>query len=657
MKKFSLTAFVSVLMILFCITAQAKDNSISGIYTVAGSFGHSGFVPHSVAVRGGELIVSDKDSHKLSVVDITTGNVTATYGNYGENPGQLKFPRSVAVYENEIIVCDSFNKRIVFVGGNNKQTGVMNLLKEPMEITVAKDMLYVLLSDGITIEGYDLKEKSKRHSFSLKYPAHCIGATENTLIVIGDGKAYTINTEDMAYKEEQALAGARCISSDGQNICVLYEDRVSVFDGELKEQSGFKVSGGTDVCMTEDAIYVSDSAKGLIYGYRNGSIFNTYGKERRTTEIKRISAAGKTVAVCSENVVDVYKNGSYILSVDNEGAVDAVCETGRLYVLGKNSVTAYEFLGDNEGKWSATKTGHIDANASYSFSSVALSDSYMYITEENTGKILRLSTDMQVFTTVINKLNTPKAVAIGKDMIYVAEKERLCAFDLKGQLLYETKGSFDAVGYDGAVYAITKGDKEITCFDEALAEKEPITHEGYFLSLSDIAVKRYGVYACDDLRKEIMLITTEDLDISADNVSVNGTAFTGTAIQGQTITVEVSGAGMLNFLPDIGDVRYKPVYCGIDGKSEFKEQKGRFTADISLQNVGNYTLKAVYQKQIYHADGWKDALSADSTVVKEIAITVGSDEEYIRFRAGETANSLKILGEELLSIWKQLNIQ
>ena len=102
---------------------------------------------------------------------------------------------------------------------------------------------------------------------------------------------------------------------------------------------------------------------------------------------------------------------------------------------------------------------------------------------------------------------------------------------------------------------------------------------------------------------------------------------------------------MMNHLPRVGDVRYNPVSCGVDADVRFKEDKGRYTANISMHNVGNYTIKVKYQKQVYHAAGWRDSQTADSIITKDIPVTVteGSKQEQ---------DKITIIQNELLNFFE-----
>lgn len=626
MKKAVGAVFICVIIMVFALgtgyAAENKEKDIEGISTVVGSYCHGGFVPHNVAVFGGDLVVSDKDNHRLNVIDIGTSRVTMTYGRYGEGKRELRFPRGLLVNGKELLVCDSYNNRIVFLNTDYKPVRILSLKKSPKDICALEDKLYVLLADGATVESYEIGSGKYVRSFSLKYNAEYITGTDSRIIAVGGGRVNTVDVETVVYEEEEKLKGAISVNALQDSIYVLFGEKAEVYDRDFEKTDEFRVNKGSFIYPTEGGVYIADQNKGLVYLYKKGNIVQTYGKERKPCEPERISVRGNRVAVKSEDEVYIYKEGKAAVTIDGKGVVDIKLWDNVLYILKSNSIVAYELVSHETGEISARLKGNLQANSAYRFTAMEMADGIIYICEAQSKKLLKVGTDLRVFSTAIGRIDEPKAVAVGNGRIYIAEKDCIGVYDFSGNLTGQVAGEYSALSFSKELFAVNHGDKKVDRISDSLELQKPLEYEGYFLGLADLEAKEYGLYICDYSRREVMIYTDESLEISSRNASVDGKEFKGTVKEGQSVSIRVTGAGMLNLLPNIGDVRYEPISCGVDKEIAFKEGKGWFNADVSMPSIGNYTLKIKYQKQIYSTDGWKKVQAANGTVIKELPVTV-----------------------------------
>lgn len=648
MKKTITLAFIFMLLFIFGINiSTAKTKEITGISTVVGSYCHNGFVPHNVVMFGGDLVVADKDNHRLSVVDVNTSSVIKTYGSYGTNRNELRFPRELVVYGKELLVCDSYNNRIVFLDGGYKTSNILNLKKSPKSIFVLENVLYVLCEDGMTIDSYNVKSFEVLKSFSLKHHAEQITGINSMIIGSGSGTVSIIDIGSGSYETKKDISDALSLNTLEDKIYALFNDKIEIYDKDFNKSSEFSIKqSGKYLYPVKSGIYVADEERALVYFYKDGKKAATYGKGKKAVKISLVSAKGNIVATASDVSIDIYRKGSLVAFINEPGAVDIKLFDDMLYVLKENSISAYKLNSYESGEISVKLIGSLEANNSYLFTSMDVAGENIYISEASSGKVLKTSTDLNVFSTVISKLTAPSSVAYGDRSLYVAEKGKLSIYDLAGNLKKQVDGSYTSVTYNSNnLFAISDKAKKIDRFNSSLESLSPLAYEGYFLGLTDIEAKEYGLYICDYSRREIMVYTNETLDISENNITVNSAPFTGSVTNGQTLTLKVSGAGMMNHLPRVGDVRYNPVSCGVDADVRFKEDKGRYTANISMHNVGNYTIKVKYQKQVYHAAGWRDSQTADSIITKDIPVTVteGNKQEQ---------DKITIIQNELLNFFE-----
>ena len=123
--------------------------------------------------------------------------------------------------------------------------------------------------------------------------------------------------------------------------------------------------------------------------------------------------------------------------------------------------------------------------------------------------------------------------------------------------------------------------------------------------------------------------TYKDGPSTNDNVILDIVAG-GEYLTGSTIKFTASGAGMGNTNPNPGDYRYRPSGYQI-GNVTGTWQSAPYATSMSIKAAGDYTLKVIYNKDVYDGTNWisegsSDAKSVTFRVVTEAAsVQTGDD--------------------------------
>lgn len=105
---------------------------------------------------------------------------------------------------------------------------------------------------------------------------------------------------------------------------------------------------------------------------------------------------------------------------------------------------------------------------------------------------------------------------------------------------------------------------------------------------------------------------------SADNNQILDIVAGGEYYTGDTITFSASGAGMSNSDPNPGDYRYRPSGYQI-GNVTGTWQAAPYTTSMAIKATGEYTLKVIFNKDVYDGTQWKsDGTSAAKTVTFKV---------------------------------------
>ena len=102
---------------------------------------------------------------------------------------------------------------------------------------------------------------------------------------------------------------------------------------------------------------------------------------------------------------------------------------------------------------------------------------------------------------------------------------------------------------------------------------------------------------------------------------------------GESITFTASGVGMNNLNPNEGDTRYVPASWSVNPSGTWTASP--YTATFSISEVGNYTLKVVFNREVYTGGVWKTDGATDTKTVS--------------FEVGDT--SIPQTGDSALSLW------
>lgn len=621
MKKVIIFLF-ACFALSFCFGSQgssAKD--IENVSTVIGNYCYDGFVPYSTSVFNGDLVVSDRNNHRLSVVDLSTSKVSSTLGSYGSGKDKFKYPGTIISHGKDLLVCDMGNNRIAVYKDGLAFSYEIALKKAPVDMAVVGDNVYILYEDGVLIDVYNLVSKTFKEQIKVSAKATNISSFKNSLILLGE-KTYIYGLDTQEYLESPQLKGCISFYEHEDKGYALFSDEYIILDKDMNTKETFGVHDGTSIYAGKNGVFICDPNKGTVNLHKGDRAISSFGKERPLKDMKYVTARGSLVAVSNGQDIHFYKNGKLVFELTNDNVVDIKIVNDNLYVLKPHSICSYKISRHGDGDVSVVLEKTLDANGSYSFTAMDCDGNNIYITEKNSGKVLKVDVGLKVFSTVVSGVKSPQAIACGDGRLYIGDENGINVYTTSGDKLKEEQGKYISLTYNKRLYGIISGAKKVKRFDKDLNPLSDVAYDGYFVNLGDIEAREYGLLACDYDRDEVMVHTVENLELSNNNLTVNSKKFDGKVVKGQTVTVKVSGAGMMNHLPEIGDVRYYPASCGIDSQIPLNEDKGRFYASISMQNVGNYTLKVVYKKQMFIGGTWQDVKTADSVLTYDLPVAV-----------------------------------
>ena len=225
--------------------------------------------PWGVAVsESGEVVVSEYEGHCISVFD-REGKKIRTFGSYGSNKGQFKYPRGVSITsDNHILVVDSCNHRIqmfTMEGEFEKSVGELGnetlKFRYPVGIAVHPSGLVFVVDEF----NYRIQVLSPDLHFINKLPFGSEGSGPGQFNHPSDvaydnsGKVYV--TDCFTHRVQSITAGGQFISSFGSK---------GSQPGQLYHPSG--------ICIdSTDTVYVTDENH-RVSAFRNGKFLKCFGK-------------------------------------------------------------------------------------------------------------------------------------------------------------------------------------------------------------------------------------------------------------------------------------------------------------------------------------------------------------------------------------------
>ena len=216
--------------------------------------------PFGIAFNNhGEMIVSERFDHRVSIYDIR-GEMIQTFGSHGENPDQMILPRGVATDDFDNIYVSSDHKLQKFtkngklikhIGKEGKKEGEFD---NPKGIALFSNQVFVCDGHNQRIQVFDLDFNFIR---SLGSYGKGVGEFDGPYDV-------KIDNDGNIYVAEANNKRVQVLDSSGQFIRAFGEE-------ELKGPSG--------LCIADKYIYVSDLQGHCIVVYElSGQFVTSFGK-------------------------------------------------------------------------------------------------------------------------------------------------------------------------------------------------------------------------------------------------------------------------------------------------------------------------------------------------------------------------------------------
>ena len=224
--------------------------------------------PYCIAINSdSELIVSERDSHKISVYT-RRGEKKHEFGSEGKGKGEFKFPIGVVVDKADgcIFVADSRNCRIQkftrdghfmkLVGGPMRGSGPMQF-NDPWGLKLNNNKLYVCDSCNNRIQVFDTE---------LNYITS-IGGGE------GSGPGQFNEPWDVSFDDSSMLH----VADNHMHIQVLEQDGKYV--REYGQRSSDRLSGPAFIHVDHDYVYVSELYNHCVFVFTtSGRFVHTIGR-------------------------------------------------------------------------------------------------------------------------------------------------------------------------------------------------------------------------------------------------------------------------------------------------------------------------------------------------------------------------------------------
>ena len=207
-----------------------------------------------------EMIVSERDAHKVSVFDIR-GKRVRTFGSKGDRPEQIKYPAGIAVddmdniYVGNMYKLQKFTSRgelIKCVGQQGRKEGEFDVIRG---LTVHREQVYVCDRNNHRIQVFDLDLNS-------------IGSH-------GKGRGEFSHPHDVKFD----TAGNMYVAEFG-NDRVLVMDSSGQFMLEFGQEGEGKLDGPSALHIADKCVYVSDFRHHRIVVYEtSGQFVTSFGRE------------------------------------------------------------------------------------------------------------------------------------------------------------------------------------------------------------------------------------------------------------------------------------------------------------------------------------------------------------------------------------------
>jgi LPXTG-motif cell wall-anchored protein len=207
-------------------------------------------------------------------------------------------------------------------------------------------------------------------------------------------------------------------------------------------------------------------------------------------------------------------------------------------------------------------------------------------------------------------------------------------------------------GKTQAFTAIVNGpyspDQSVKWSVEGASSKDTTISESGILQVSSdemsSTLKVRATSTLDNTKSSVAVVKVIRANIIPDAASntISGIKEGTTYIVGTEIGFSVIGGGMDNTAPISGDQRYVPTSWSVNPHGEWTEAP--YTAKFTINHIGNFTLKVLYQKQNYNGTSWDNIANEIDT--KTVSFSVIDKQTSKQSETNDnTTSTLPITGD------------
>ena len=233
---------------------------------------------HHMACFGGKVHVSEMINHRVKIFDVSNGNLLKSFGELGCFDGEFNVPGGIALWNDNIVVCDVNNNRLQtfdndgnFVSEFGSQGDGPGCFAKPASVCVDPESQTIFVGEAgntrVQILDKDFNHKNFITGPPFKSCNHISYDGANKRIIVTDHEAEGIfffdaetgqSVSSLAGEGQEFKGALKAIADKSGNVlvCEYGEKKVVAFDkdgkkvGQLAE--GYDFKGPMDICINEN---------------------------------------------------------------------------------------------------------------------------------------------------------------------------------------------------------------------------------------------------------------------------------------------------------------------------------------------------------------------------------------------------------------------